>query len=63
MYSANGRQKQTRETAANTALPTLRVLICSDCGYEQEGTKKVFGEINKCLKCGSEKTTLLNRVK
>lgn len=56
MYSTNGRQKQTKETAATKVKDY--VLICDSCGYEQEDASKVFGEVSKCLKCESEKVHL-----
>lgn len=53
MYSVNGREKQTKETAATKV--KNYVLICDACGYEQVDASKVFGEVSKCLKCDSEK--------
>lgn len=56
MYSTNGRIKQTKETA-NTKQRKV-VVICLDCGFEDDTNSKVFGEVLKCNKCASENVDL-----
>lgn len=56
MYSTNGRIKQTKETASTK--PRKAVVVCLDCGFEDDTNSKVFGEVLKCSKCASENIDL-----
>ncbi|MBV5347772.1 hypothetical protein JZU46_06125 [bacterium] len=54
MYSANGRKNDNKEKASKTTTPTVKKLLCDDCGFTEAGRFKEFGEIFNCSRCNSE---------